>query len=687
MANLSPYQPLYTTYRPQQFADLVGQEAITQTLQHAITSNALAHAYLFCGPRGTGKTSTARILAKSINCEQGPTVTPCQTCASCAGITAGNGLDVIEIDAASHNGVDEMRELIETCQFSPMMGRYKIYIIDEVHMLSTQAFNALLKTLEEPPPSAIFIFATTEAHKVLPTIISRCQRYDFSRIKVPQLVPHLATIANKETIRIDDDALLAIARHARGGLRDALSLLDQVGVLSRAQQSYTITLTDVNRFLGGLSDDTLITLLTHLSQQNVGGLLTTLDTLQQDGIEPRILLQGLTQAYRNLMLLTACPKADADELQALLGVSQPVLEQLQPLATHYTTEEYPQILAQFSTMEQQIRFQANPQLWVETGLTQLAFRDQLFTLNELNTRITQLENALQQGGTTPAPTTKTPAPTKAPATATAPISAAPAPAVAPQPAAPPIAPMADTPPTPAPPPAAPAPSVSAAPADPSTPINPMPSQPPAPTTPATPVQPLQTTPEPSTEPSTPSTPPVAGGLTWGAVLQHVENIPTKTLLTQQASLLGQEGNVVIVGCKSQGILNTLKNPKKLEHLQKAIQAASGEALDVRLDVGMSEAATPSMPSPMPPPAPTPQPNNAETTAALSSSSPTATLPEPMPPSEPPPATTSDSHQHATVPAATVLPETGARTTTPDDNAEEWAEAKQHVAQLMQGKPV
>ncbi|MCE3235638.1 MAG: polymerase subunit gamma and tau, partial [Vampirovibrio sp.] len=295
---IETYIPLYRKYRPQAFADLVGQEAISQTLGNAINLNKVAHAYLFCGPRGTGKTSTARIFAKSLNCEQGPTVTPCMQCASCVGITQGNALDVIEFDAASNNGVNDARELIENCQYSSMTGRFKVYIIDEVHMLTSQAFNALLKTLEEPPPNVIFIFATTEAHKVLPTIISRCQRFDFNRITTENIVSRLRYIAEQEAITIDDEALLMIARHARGGLRDAVGLLDQVAVLGRAQPGKVIGRKDVAMFIGTLEEDLLLRLSGAIAQRQAADLLNELNELLNRGIEPIQLLKDLTVHFR-----------------------------------------------------------------------------------------------------------------------------------------------------------------------------------------------------------------------------------------------------------------------------------------------------------------------------------------------------------------------------------------------------
>ena len=222
------YEVLARKWRPQKFDDVVGQEHVTQTLKNAIKGDRVAHAYLFVGPRGVGKTSTARIFAKALNCEKGPTATPCDQCDSCKEIMAGNNLDVLEIDAASNTGVDNVRDLRDNVRYAPSRGPFKIYIIDEVHMLSTAAFNALLKTLEEPPKHVKFVFATTEPQKVPATILSRCQRFDLRRISVKDIVKRLTEVAEAEKIEIDEDAMLAIARGAEGGLRDAESSLDQL---------------------------------------------------------------------------------------------------------------------------------------------------------------------------------------------------------------------------------------------------------------------------------------------------------------------------------------------------------------------------------------------------------------------------------------------------------------------------
>ena len=260
------YLPLFRKYRPQSFKDVVGQESLVKALSNAIELNRIANAYLFCGPRGTGKTSSARILAKSLNCEHGPTLTPCQECASCKDITNATGLDVIEIDAASNRGIQDARELISKVQYAPINGKYKIFIIDEVHMLSNDAFNALLKTFEEPPKNVIFILATTEPHKVLETIVSRCQRFDLRRITTEDIIKKLREISDIENIKITQEALFTIAKNVSGGLRDSLALLDQVSILGLKDE---ITKEMIEDLLGKVNFDVLLNLLKDINDENI----------------------------------------------------------------------------------------------------------------------------------------------------------------------------------------------------------------------------------------------------------------------------------------------------------------------------------------------------------------------------------------------------------------------------------
>ena len=295
------YIPLYRKYRPQTLDTLVGQEHIKKTLTSAIELGKISHAYLFTGPRGTGKTSTARILAKSLNCKNGPTTKPCGECESCRDITNSIPIDVIEIDAASNRKVEDAQNLLEKIQYAPVNGKYKIYIIDEVHMLSNTAFNALLKTLEEPPENVIFILATTEVHKVLDTIKSRCQRFDFRRITTDDIVKHLRYISDEEKINITDDALLAIAKNSAGGMRDSISLLDQLSILGITKQ---IDIDDVNSILGRISFEVLNKIANSIINSSSSEAIEILNEVYNSGNEPLQILTNLSEYFKNLFSIS-----------------------------------------------------------------------------------------------------------------------------------------------------------------------------------------------------------------------------------------------------------------------------------------------------------------------------------------------------------------------------------------------
>ena len=358
---MSPgYQPLHHKYRPQRFDQLVGQEAIAATLGHALTSNRIAPAYLFSGPRGTGKTSSARILARSLNClnSDGPTPEPCGHCELCTTIAAGTALDVIEIDAASNTGVDKIRELIERSRFAPVQARWKVYVVDECHMLSTAAFNALLKTLEEPPPQVVFVLATTDPQRVLPTILSRCQRFDFRRIPLDALETHLSWIAQQEAIDIRPDALHVVAQRAQGGLRDAESLLDQLSLLPPP-----IEATAVWDLLGAVPEQELLELVKAMTAAAPVELLEATRNLLDRGRDPGAVLQGLAGILRDLVLTAAAP--DRPELT---GVSPQFRDQLPDLARALGRPRLLQWQNQLRGAEQQLRQSVQPRLWLEVLL-------------------------------------------------------------------------------------------------------------------------------------------------------------------------------------------------------------------------------------------------------------------------------------------------------------------------------
>ena len=368
------YEPLHHKYRPQTFAHLVGQEAIATTLTNAIESQRIAPAYLFTGPRGTGKTSSARILAKSLNClaNSTPTATPCGVCEVCKGITNGSTLDVIEIDAASNTGVDNIRELIERSQFAPVQCRYKVYVIDECHMLSTAAFNALLKTLEEPPDRVVFVLATTDPQRVLPTIISRCQRFDFRRIPLDSMIKHLKYIAQQEAINIADDAVFMVAQIAQGGLRDAESLLDQLSLLSGE-----ITVEKVWDLVGAVPERDLISLLEAIDSGDTAIILDCIRNLLNRGREPLIVLQNLAGFYRDLLIAkTASTRSD------LVALTQPTWEQLCQFSHRWDSTIILAGQKHLRESEVQIKHSTQPRLWLEIillGLLPAALQKSVIT--------------------------------------------------------------------------------------------------------------------------------------------------------------------------------------------------------------------------------------------------------------------------------------------------------------------
>ena len=365
------YEPLHHKYRPQTFGDLVGQEAIANTLVNAIEQEKIAPAYLFTGPRGTGKTSSARILAKSLNClaSPKPTATPCGKCAVCQAIAVGTALDVIEIDAASNTGVDNIREIIERARFAPVQSRYKVYAIDECHMLSTAAFNALLKTLEEPPPQVVFILATTDPQRVLSTIISRCQRFDYRRIPLQEMISHLEYIASVEKIAIAKSAITLVAQIANGGLRDAESLLDQLSLFPE-----TITVDKVWDLVGAVPEKDLLGLISAIRSKNLEHILEKCRNLLDRGREPLVVLQNLASFYLNLLIAKTSPQRND-----LVAVTETCWQELQNEAVHWQIASILQGQQQLKEAEVQLKNTTQPRLWLEVtllGLVSHSLRDE-----------------------------------------------------------------------------------------------------------------------------------------------------------------------------------------------------------------------------------------------------------------------------------------------------------------------
>ncbi len=403
------YQVFARKYRPQTFDDLVGQAHVTRTLKNAVEQNRLAHAYLFVGPRGTGKTSTARILAKALNCIHGPTISPCGVCDNCKEIAGGNSLDVLEIDGASNNGVEQVRELRDNVRYAPAKGKFKIYIIDEVHMLTSAAFNALLKTLEEPPPHVKFIFATTEPQKVLPTILSRCQRFDLHRIPANLIAKHLQFIAGEEVITLEPAAGHAIARGADGGLRDAESMLDQLVSFC----GDPITEADVLNVFGLTSETTVSRFTEHMLRGENAAALNLLHGEAENGKDMMKLMSDLISYLRDLLVFKVKPDAVAEdvdpELQKVLESSAQIVE----------TDRLLELIDQFAAAEGRMKWAPNKKLYFEVAVIKAIHALSQVTLDQVIENLSALREGKEVADSHP----KAAAPKRV---------SAPAPAVAPR---------------------------------------------------------------------------------------------------------------------------------------------------------------------------------------------------------------------------------------------------------------
>jgi DNA polymerase-3 subunit gamma/tau len=389
------YLVLARKYRPQSFEDLAGQEHVARTLANAIAKDRVAHAFLFTGVRGVGKTTSARLLAKCLNCGAGPIAIPCQTCSACTEITAGNDLDVQEIDGASYNGVDEVRKLQEGLAFRPARDRFKIYIVDEVHMLSTAAWNAFLKTLEEPPPHVKFIFATTEVHKVPITILSRCQRYDFKLIGTQVIASRLRHVLAEEAIAADNESVAVLAREAAGSMRDAMSLLDQVIAYSGTELSGA----DVARVLGVADRSVLHNLATALVTGNAPQALNVVDQIANQGFDIAHVTKDVLRHLRNLVVAKVCGPAGRD----LLDLADEELADVNTLAQSADGDDLLRLFQGFSKSYDEIVRSTHPRTVLEMSLVRLARRPPLLPLDDLLTRLGELERRLAAGAPPPAP--------------------------------------------------------------------------------------------------------------------------------------------------------------------------------------------------------------------------------------------------------------------------------------------
>ena len=387
------YLVLARKWRPQTFDDVIGQEHVTRTLRNAIRSERVAHAFLFTGPRGVGKTTTARLLAKALNCEQGPTPDPCNACSQCEEITNGSAIDVLEIDGASHTGVDNVRDLTEGVQYRPAKGRFRVVIIDEVHMLSNAAFNALLKTLEEPPAHVKFIFATTESHKILQTILSRCQRYDFKRIPLRDLIQQLEHLTQAEGFECDEAGLALLAREADGSLRDAESLLDQVVAWSNGRVDEAA----VRDALGVADRQALFRVVEAILAEDPAQVLRLTGDLYQYGYDPRRLCHDLLQHFHDLVVAKV-----SSDVSVLADLPDHEVEIVRKQAALRSREDLQRFFASLLETEEAVRKSAYTQLVIEMALVKLASQPPVLPIQDALAKLEELQHQFGSSGSRPA---------------------------------------------------------------------------------------------------------------------------------------------------------------------------------------------------------------------------------------------------------------------------------------------
>lgn len=549
------YLPLYRKYRPQTFHDLIGQENIVKSLSNAIKLGKISHAYLLCGPRGTGKTSSARILAKSLNCAEGPTLTPCGKCPSCLDIMNSTPIDVVEIDAASNRKVEDARNILEKIQFVPVNGRYKIYIIDEVHMLTTEAFNTLLKTLEEPPENVIFILATTEPHKVLETIISRCQRFDFRRITTEDIVNHLEKIAEKENIKISKDALFTIARSSAGGMRDSLALLDQLSVMDAQKE---ITAEDVNEMLGRLSFDTLFDIGKCIFEADSQTAITLLDKIYSKGNEPYQIVSNMIMYFRNMLIVKNC--ADRNIAMDLTQLSEQNILKLREQVENIEVEQLIYLIERLSYYSKEIRETTNRYLWLELCVIELTSNVKYSTYSQLIERI----EALEAGSvSTPVSSTVTAAKINKPEPPKTVYEPAPAPSPVTAPTAPEKEPE---------------------------------------TAPPAPVPPQNPEPEETGEEKTPETPAATASadgdisVMWGGILGNIESMPSRMFFHSLSRPVALSPEEIVISFAKEIFVKQAKEDSKNMPLKKAAMEYFNVS-DINLTIKLADASEPAPVSP------------------------------------------------------------------------------------------
>lgn len=574
-SSISRHLPLYLKYRPQALDGLIGQSAVSRTLTNAIALNKLTHAYLFTGPRGTGKTSTARILAKSLNCEQGPTAQPCQNCTACVEIREGMSPAVFEIDAASNNSVDDARALIERAPLVAVGGRFKLYIIDECHMLTKEAFNALLKTIEEPPPGVIFVLATTEEHKVPPTIISRCQRLMFRLVSQSELVDYLKDIAQKESIEIEEEALRTIARRSGGGLRDAMGLLDQAGLLSSPENPVRVS--DLLGLLGAVQEDVLLSISAGIAGRAGDQVLSSVNKLLMEGREPAVMALELSRHFLNLAkaAYVAANASQSETLKSLIVGSPEYIAGLQSQSRDFDSSELAQIVEQLDRLEQSCRRSTQPAMTLEIGLLSICHRQEIRLVKELAEKVRKLEEQVESGAIIQPRAHVKPVESSRPAPAPAePRPAPPPPAINIAPPAPVVG--TDAPALPEPPPPMPVAQTAQPEPAPSPPARPEP-------------EPSKPAPAPAAAPQkaeAPASESIVNDIDefWEELMDVLQkaSIPAYSLVSMYGFPMAVTEKELTIGATKDGFQKMIEG--KAEHIKKACQAVLGKSLAVRVKV-------------------------------------------------------------------------------------------------------